>query len=125
MDLEVIVAMEAVLPLLSELKGFVKVCQLRGVFVLDLLRDLQQLRKRVKALYIHPQTRYSAVANPCFTALAQLLSVDGTMPEGKPSRLTWVGGVLHVRLARGCSPRGLSSRMTYEALSSQTTLISR
>jgi len=58
LDLEVILGITGVLPLLKELVKFIQASQCRGIFILGLLRDLQYLRSRIKQLYLDPKTKF-------------------------------------------------------------------
>ena len=51
-DFEALVGMHFALPLLDELNRFIKMCQLRDIFVLDLLSDLQATRRRITRMYV-------------------------------------------------------------------------
>jgi hypothetical protein len=118
-NLEAVLTMLAFMPMLKVLNSFVKTAQTRGIFILDLLRDLQLVRDLVKSMYINPQTRFRSRADQKemtdFEDFANFLAagaegdaavegadvLEGDAASWATSRLKWVNGVLNMRLVDG------------------------
>ena len=61
-DFEALVSMYFALPLLEELNRFIKMCQLRDIFILDLLSDLKGTCTRIARLYTDPDSAFKGAA---------------------------------------------------------------
>eukprot|EP00798_Chlamydomonas_sp_ICE-L_P013135 gene13135-3458_t len=98
-NVEFVLGIQGVLPLLRELNTFIKLCQLRGVFVMDLLASLKRAERRIREMYINPSTKYSSVSNPAMVPFNTLIKGP---EDDSSSRLFWdEQELLKVRLADG------------------------
>ena len=63
MDLETLLGMQGILPLLEELQHLLKQCQKRNIFVHDLADVLTNTTEALTRLYVDTRTRYVLVAD--------------------------------------------------------------
>ena len=57
-----LIGLHFVEPLLEQLNRFIKICQKRDIFILELIRDLNGMRQSIKRLYADAATALTGTA---------------------------------------------------------------
>ncbi|KAJ9520854.1 hypothetical protein QJQ45_014047 [Haematococcus lacustris] len=71
MDIEVLLGLHLLLPMLQSLNSFIKLCQQRDVGVLELSHAVQQLSASVTRMYINESSRYNSSDFPAIPEALQ------------------------------------------------------